>query len=225
MEVLDHDNCLLDSYPASSVPTEPILDRGGARMSKHKGQEERNEQDRTLIINVNLTRGSLAWLAVVLAAVAFLGLLAFGETKATAGGGQAAPAGTTGMRQFYLETDSATGATADTVCEEGYHMASLWEILDPSNLKYNTDLGYVWTDSGSGPPTLSGWVRTGYAADDEDVAGRGNCDAWTTDAMTASGTMVQLPNGMWDPHYADLHVWYALTDPCNSYNSTWCVED
>jgi hypothetical protein len=74
------------------------------------------------------------------------------------------------MRQYYLTTTSYNGAEPDGsdgngtgVCADGYHFASLWEILDPASLKYNPSLGYVRDDSGQGPPTyLAGWIRTGY---------------------------------------------------------------
>ena len=32
-------------------------------------------------------------------------------------------------------------------------MASMWEIHDPSDLRYDTDLGLTLADSGSGPPS------------------------------------------------------------------------
>ena len=54
-------------------------------------------------------------------------------------------------RSFYLTQTEHTGSQALTACAEDYHMASLWEILDPSNLRYNTELGYTRADSGSGP--------------------------------------------------------------------------
>jgi hypothetical protein len=46
-------------------------------------------------------------------------------------------------------------------------MASMWEISDPSNLRYDTQLGVTTADSGFGPPAgtsfvaFFGWVRTG----------------------------------------------------------------
>ena len=55
-------------------------------------------------------------------------------------------------RSFYLTKTTHTGAQALAACAEGYHMASLWEILNPSNLRYDTELGVVVGDSGFGPP-------------------------------------------------------------------------
>jgi hypothetical protein len=78
-------------------------------------------------------------------------------------------AASAGLRGYYLTESTYNGADADGtdgngagVCAEGYHFASLWEILDPSNLKYDTGLGMVRDDSGQGPPTFpyfGGWLR------------------------------------------------------------------
>jgi hypothetical protein len=67
-------------------------------------------------------------------------------------------------RKFYLTQDGYDGSQALSACAQGYHMASLWEILDPSNLSYDTSLGATVADSGSGPPNGSGWIRTGFIA-------------------------------------------------------------
>lgn len=64
-------------------------------------------------------------------------------------------------RKFYLTRTGYTGARALSACTAGYHMASLWEIHDPSNLRYDTELGFVQDDSGFGPPIEFGWIRTG----------------------------------------------------------------
>src|SRR5512133_3687902 len=69
---------------------------------------------------------------------------------------------------FYLTKTSHNGAEALTACAAGYHMASFWEIRDPSNLRYNTAYGYKTDDSGLGPPTAGGWIRTGSAASGAD---------------------------------------------------------
>ena len=72
-----------------------------------------------------------------------------------------------GTKKFYLTQSGANGSQALTACDGGYHMASIWEILDPSNLKYDTNRGRTLGDSGSGPPSLGagvGWIRTGEDA-------------------------------------------------------------
>ena len=57
------------------------------------------------------------------------------------------------MRQYYLSKASVHSYEAPGVCASGYHFASLWEIMDPSGLKYNSTLGLTSYDSGEGPPT------------------------------------------------------------------------
>lgn len=46
-----------------------------------------------------------------------------------------------GPRGFYLTTTTHTGDQALAACAAGFHMASLWEILDPSNLRYEPTPG------------------------------------------------------------------------------------
>ena len=47
-----------------------------------------------------------------------------------------------GSREFYLTQLRHLAGEATTACA-GFHMASMWEILDPSNLRYNTNLGFM----------------------------------------------------------------------------------
>jgi hypothetical protein len=60
-----------------------------------------------------------------------------------------------GLRKFYLTRTTHTGAEALSACAGGYYMASMWEIHDPSNLRYDTELGFTRGDSGFGPPSQS----------------------------------------------------------------------
>jgi hypothetical protein len=144
-----------------------------------------------------------------------------------------------GLRGYYLTQGTYNGADADGadgngagVCAEGYHFASLWEILDPSNLKYNTDLGLVRDDSGQGPPTLpptlplvSGWVRTGFGRSGSTTPGVGNCDGWDSSSDSDWGTLARLPSD-WTAGQ-DIHVWQVDTTTCNTDVSVrvWCVAD
>ncbi len=57
-------------------------------------------------------------------------------------------------RKFYLTGSPVDGAAASGACATGYHMASLWEIFDPSGLDYNTSLGMTLEDSAQGPPSF-----------------------------------------------------------------------
>ena len=84
-----------------------------------------------------------------------------------------------GKRKFYLTTGSpgVAGNQVLTACASGYHTASLWEILDPSNLEYDTKRGVTKDDAGSGPPAGSdgdGWIRTGNFSNTGPTPGQAN---------------------------------------------------
>jgi hypothetical protein len=195
--------------------------------------------------------GLVGLLALALLVVALLGYLAWNQREVAASGPQAPLdhardrpfdraqdrplASSAGLRGYYLTTATYNGADADGtdgngagVCADGYHFASLWEILDPSNLKYDTDLGMVRDDSGQGPPTFSyffgGWVRTGYTSSTSTTAGTGNCNAWTSSDSGDYGTTACLPSD-WTAGQ-DIHVWQVDTTTCNTtFLRVWCVAD
>jgi len=109
----------------------------------------------------------------------------------------------------------------------GYHMASMWEILDPSNLRYNTQLGATLQDSGFGPPTASAseaWIRTGGPASNSETIGLGNCNAWTSASHDDAGTLVRL-DFPWDAAGEKISPWFASTIPCSVHVHVWCVQD
>ena len=186
----------------------------------------KKQEQQTIVINVNLTQGLAVVLSGILLTVALLGYLTWGQKEAVASGPQAPLAASTGLRQYYLTPGYAhDGSTADTACDSGYHMASLWEILDTSNLKYNTDKGAALDDSGDGPPVapLAGWVRTGYISSTVNTAGQGNCGKWSSNDNSHYGTSVSL-NSNWTA-VQGVHVWYASTGTCDYSGRVWCVED
>jgi hypothetical protein len=91
--------------------------------------------------------GLVALLTLALLVVALLGYLAWGRDEVAASGPQppldqarnSPLAASAGLRGYYLTQGMYNGADADGtdgngagVCAEGYHFASLWEILDPS---------------------------------------------------------------------------------------------
>lgn len=200
-----------------------IKNKGEKNMKKNRNHFEDSNQDNTLFIDINLSRKMFIFIVLFLFSILYFSYLVLGkETSFASAQGELTTS--SGMRQFYLARIGADGGAALTVCEEGYHMASLWEILDPSNLKYNTDLGVTRTDSGEGPVTYWGWVRTGYVGSTSDVPGRGNCNGWTTNVSDAYGTLVNLAQ-QWDPNYANIHVWETGTITCNITQGTWCVQD
>jgi hypothetical protein len=136
-----------------------------------------------------------------------------------------------GLRKFYVTQTFHAGNEALAACSAGYHMASMWEILDVSNLQYDTSLGLTRPDSGSGPPTLGiGWIRTGMDAGDGNEIGTANCSAYTNADHDRTGTRVFLPR-VWtiDPNSLSPEVvvrpWVADLSPCDQKAHVWCVQD
>ena len=156
----------------------------------------------------------------------FLGFIAFTAETVTASPQQNETFVVPGQRSYYLTKTPKNGKYTLTACEEGYHMASLWEILDPSNLKYDTELGLQNTDSGEGPPSgYYGWVRTGYEsnASSSDPAGMVNCNAWKSNNPSDWGSAVSLESD-WSTS-ADVFVWDAVKSACVNSLRVWCVAD
>ena len=153
------------------------------------------------------------------------------------------------QRKYFLTQGIYTGAEALTACQQppapasGYHMASIWEILDPSNLLYDTAHGLTLADSGSGPPAgINGWVRSGAVANriyPQPPGWQGpppNCDAWTTDCpvapcgsgIVASLQILTLPTYVFQdsfPYYL-APTWNIFHNfGCSSHLNVWCVSD
>ena len=180
----------------------------------------REPQEQTLVLNIDLTRGLVAALLVVAAAVV-VALLVRGPSPASAAG-EAVSAATDNMRRYYLGGPVADGTLPIGSCEPGYHFASVWEILDTSNLVYNTSLGVPAPDSGWGPPsTWYGWVRTGATSQNNATPGQANCNVW--DSTSGYGTIVRVAAD-WLAG-SELHVWDAGIADCAVPNHVWCVED
>ena len=128
-------------------------------------------------------------------------------------------------KSYYLTRTNHDGSQALSACASGYHMASLWEIFDTSNLTYNTELGLTLDDSGLGPPVLNGGrVRTGATASGINEPGVGNCQAWTSAEHVDWGTQVALPNN-WVGNVQQINPWQAGTIECDSLRRVWCKQD
>jgi hypothetical protein len=129
-------------------------------------------------------------------------------------------------RRFYLtKTTTHNGADALTACAPGFHMASLWEIWDPSALDYDTVLGQTTADSGEGPPANEeGWVRTGSTTSGPSTPGRENCLAWTSSNAGDQGTATGLPND-WGVSAQVASPWVGLLAPCDFSTAVWCAAD
>lgn len=129
-------------------------------------------------------------------------------------------------RAFYLTTTEHTGDQPLMACAAGFHMASLWEIHDSSNLAYDSTLGFVHQDSGSGPPDFPGWIRTGGAAILGGNPGQANCGAWGSANASHRGTIVSFPFE-WSStsELQPVNPWVASTRTCDNGVRVWCVED
>jgi len=133
-------------------------------------------------------------------------------------------------RVFYLTDSFHQGNAALMACAAGFHMASMWEILDVSNLRYATDAegnGDVFHLVGAavGPPIEEfGWVRTGGASFNLDVVGLSNCSWWTSNLDTDYGSGVELDR-QWDDVGTLLGPWDALSTTCQQDLHVWCIED
>lgn len=128
------------------------------------------------------------------------------------------------VRTYYLTPDVYQGNRADEVCASGFHFASFWEILDPSNLVYDTHLGHQHADSGEGSPALDkGWIRTGYQSDSSPTPGKANCSVWNT--TTGFGSIISLTTDWADPSLRDIGPWDAAIRSCADTAQVWCVSD
>jgi hypothetical protein len=128
-------------------------------------------------------------------------------------------------RRYYLTKTSAfNGAEAPSACAAGFHMASLFEILDTTALLYDTARGYATDDSGDGPPGLSGWVRTGYLFGNDNQPGRGNCGAYASAVPTEYGSLAR-PDDDWKAAATVVSPWETSVSICATDHRVWCVED
>ncbi len=174
-----------------------------------------------------LLRTAIA-VAVLLAAVSLL-THSFSNAAATK---STAPA-----RGFYLTNDRFQGDLLapgkPAVCAAGYHMASIWEIHEPSNLRYDTALGVTTEDSGAGPPAgLAGWARSGAYNGDNPIIQ--NCNNWTSADPATLGPGVQLPkvwvdvlgvNSVGFPYMDFIAPWTPFFRECSLARRVWCVQD
>lgn len=132
-----------------------------------------------------------------------------------------------GKRRFFVTNFNATGANADAACPAGYHMASLWELHDPSSLVYASDVPAAFTrpDRGTGP--VAGWwawVRTGVDNSVANQAGQANCAVWSSNTVGQYGTIVRLAD-QWAAAGAAISPWQAQTWSCSGVAPVWCVSN
>lgn len=133
-------------------------------------------------------------------------------------------------RVFYLTTTTHTGSAAKSACDDGFHMASLWEIHDASGLRYDTSRGATKADSGSGPPNdgglqsfnPGGWIRTGAVSTSSGTPGTANCSAYTSNS--GDGTAAYLVDN-WTLAGEAQSPWDARGEFCSVALPVWCIQD
>ena len=104
-------------------------------------------------------------------------------------------------------------------------MASLWEIFDPTGLRYDRTQGRLNDDSGFGPPAdLSGWIRTGANSQAGAGAGDANCNAYTSNDLADHGTLTELSEE-WDTPGSEVSPWRHSEQRCDISFPVWCVRD
>jgi hypothetical protein len=127
-------------------------------------------------------------------------------------------------RAYYLTSTTHLPDSALTACAPGFHMASIWEIIDPSNHNYDTTRGFTRGDSGSGPPSgRFGWIRTGFDADGSPQTGEGNCVGWST-AVSDYGAIAGLPNQWPSSTGTFIGPWEVSSTKCIYDFPVWCIE-
>ena len=137
------------------------------------------------------------------------------------------------VREFYLTQHTFDGSHVLTACATGFHMASVWEIHEPSNLKYATGRGVKFADSGAGPPAGGvGWIRTGYLSGGSTSGrpiGETNCNAWTSNNSADVGAVDGLAPGYWESGSptSPIAPWTALSATCDRATifGVWCVQN
>jgi hypothetical protein len=165
-----------------------------------------------LVVSANLGGGGTP---------AFEGARAIGGNVCTDGS-----CSSTGARRYYLTTTTVAGNAATTACATGFHMASIAEIFDTTQLLYDRSRGYILaTDQGSGPPfSIAGWVRTGVPSFTNTVPGNANCSAWTSNNAAHNGTRANL-QPQWATASEFFAPWDTTVQACGTTSRVWCVED
>jgi len=128
------------------------------------------------------------------------------------------------QRLYYLTPEKTyNGAQAQDACEVGFHMASMWEILDPTVLRYDMTRGSTNDDVGSGPPSIDkGWIRTGSAPEPSGIPGRASCSGYTSTSGDGTGASLEAS---WEPASSWVPWWKTSNETCDGDWRVWCVQD
>lgn len=146
--------------------------------------------------------------------LAGLGLAAFVSAPAEAG-----------PKKYFLTVDALPSTAAPAACGRGYHMASLFELVDLGTLAYDARRGQTSPDAGSGPPSgVGGWIRTGNLPSTDSGPGFGNCSAWTSADPLEYGSVAEL--GLdWGGAALAVSPWVPDASPCDSTLPVWCRQN
>jgi hypothetical protein len=178
---------------------------------------------KTITIHINLDNLGIRLLLLAMLVAGLGGSIAFAQD----GSSPANPLTLVGSsaRKYYLTNSGTVGNGVLTACAAGYHAAAVWEILDVSNLMYDTALGYKYVAGDGTPPTgVWGWVRTGGVPSIGPGPGGGNCGVWTQFFPDTYGTVIKLPSD-WSAPGSTIGVWVTGFAQCTGSLKVWCVED
>jgi len=138
-------------------------------------------------------------------------------------------------KRYFLTDDLYPPTSAESACGSGYHMANLFELSQPSSMRYAFDDARAFHNSivGQGPPTGNrGWIKTGWDSPSAvNTPGFANCSVWTSVAATDYGTAAKLPAIFSDPASGGVWAlvwgtpWATIAQPCHTEQRVWCVED
>jgi hypothetical protein len=126
-------------------------------------------------------------------------------------------------RRYYLSTTVvfADHANIAGICQPGFHFGSFGELASPSSLEYDATLGMTSDDSGSGPPGVFGWARSG---ENNDLVT--NCNGWSTINGAHTGLIMELNAALLQDPAEVGSPWNTALTTCFSISRPiWCVED
>ena len=160
-----------------------------------------------------------------------------GAQGATGSTGATGAQGTGGSARVITMNGTVPGSASLTACPTDYHMASIWEIREPSALRYEPT-GYLFPniDHGDGPPgAIGAWVRTGTGRNTNGgFPNPPNCNMWTSAASDHFGALASL-TAVWNPEPSGLGipaaysvpaaVWVIKEEACDQPHPVWCVKD
>ena len=134
-------------------------------------------------------------------------------------------------KMYYLTENTFDGGDAIMACDFGFHMASISEIQDPSNLQYANRSTAAYDSLVDGqrlgaPSNRMGWVRSGVYS----PLGVYDCGDWRGKYDTQLGNTLAL----YDFWYASEHEqpvshlntwWQAARQICSQPKPVWCAEN